>query len=48
MPPLREEGAAGVTAYIRQMADMPRRAMAVTCSKDLKSIDPSVIWHKNP
>ncbi|MDR0655990.1 MAG: alpha-hydroxy-acid oxidizing protein [Treponema sp.] len=45
MPSLKEEGAAGVTKYINQMTDTLRWAMAVTCSKDLKSIDPSVIWH---
>jgi isopentenyl diphosphate isomerase/L-lactate dehydrogenase-like FMN-dependent dehydrogenase len=43
MPSLKEEGAAGVTKYIQEMTGHLRWAMAVTCSKDITSIDPSVI-----
>ncbi len=46
MPPLSEGGATGVEDKIRSITEELAGAMAFTCSKDLKSIDPSVVWTK--
>lgn len=47
MEPLRENGSEGVKNQIIKMTEELAGVMAKTCSKDLKSIDPSVIWHRN-
>ena len=44
MGPLRESGAEGVTDALNLMTEKLAGAMARTCSPDIRSIDPSVIW----
>jgi isopentenyl diphosphate isomerase/L-lactate dehydrogenase-like FMN-dependent dehydrogenase len=44
MGPLGAEGAAGVQKKIEDMTHELAWAMAVTCSPDLKRIDPGIIW----
>jgi isopentenyl diphosphate isomerase/L-lactate dehydrogenase-like FMN-dependent dehydrogenase len=44
MEPLRNDGAQGVQRVIEGMTAELKWAMAVTCSRDINSIDPSVIW----
>jgi len=46
MGPLGEGGAAGVQKAVDLMTDELKWTMAVTCSPDIRSIDPSVIWKK--
>ena len=43
MGPLREKGAAGVREKIEEITRDLRYAMAMTCSKDITSIDPSIV-----
>lgn len=45
--PLQEKGAEGVKNQIRKMTEELAGVMARTCSPDIKSIDPSVIWYRN-
>jgi 4-hydroxymandelate oxidase len=47
MEPLKTDGAEGVKKQILKMTEELAGVMAKTCSKDLKSIDPSVIWQRN-
>jgi isopentenyl diphosphate isomerase/L-lactate dehydrogenase-like FMN-dependent dehydrogenase len=47
MGPLGEDGAEGVRKAIAEMTNELNWAMAVTCSADLRHIDPGVIWDKN-
>jgi 4-hydroxymandelate oxidase len=47
MEPLKKDGAEGVKNQILKMTEELAGVMAKTCSKDLKSIDPSVIWQRN-
>ena len=42
--PLRKEGAEGLRKLIVTMTEELAGAMAATCSPDIKSIDPSVLW----
>ncbi|MCL2093112.1 MAG: alpha-hydroxy-acid oxidizing protein [Treponema sp.] len=44
MPPLGAEGAEGVRKLIIEMTEELAGAMVATGSKDIRSIDPSVIW----
>jgi isopentenyl diphosphate isomerase/L-lactate dehydrogenase-like FMN-dependent dehydrogenase len=44
MEPLKNDGAQGVQRVIKNMTAELKWAMAVTCSRDIRSIDPSVIW----
>jgi isopentenyl diphosphate isomerase/L-lactate dehydrogenase-like FMN-dependent dehydrogenase len=46
MEPLKEKGAAGITEVVETMTHELAWAMAVTCSPDLKHIDPGLIWEK--
>jgi isopentenyl diphosphate isomerase/L-lactate dehydrogenase-like FMN-dependent dehydrogenase len=46
MPPLTEEGAAGVQKLIEAMTHELKWAMAVTGSPNIRSIDPKVLWPK--
>jgi isopentenyl diphosphate isomerase/L-lactate dehydrogenase-like FMN-dependent dehydrogenase len=46
MEPLKEKGAQGVSETVEAMTHELAWAMAVTCSPDLKHIDPGVIWEK--
>jgi isopentenyl diphosphate isomerase/L-lactate dehydrogenase-like FMN-dependent dehydrogenase len=46
MEPLKEKGAQGITEVVETMTHELAWAMAVTCSPDLKHIDPSLIWEK--
>ena len=43
MGPLHEKGAEGVKEKIEEITRDLRYAMAMTCSKDIKSIDPSIV-----
>jgi isopentenyl diphosphate isomerase/L-lactate dehydrogenase-like FMN-dependent dehydrogenase len=47
MTPLKELGAEGVRKVVDNMTKELKWAMAVTCSPDIKSIDPSLLWRKN-
>lgn len=47
MLPLKKDGAEGVKEQIIRMTEELAGVMAKTCSRDLKSIDPTVIWHRN-
>jgi isopentenyl diphosphate isomerase/L-lactate dehydrogenase-like FMN-dependent dehydrogenase len=47
MDPLRVEGADGVQNKIAAMTEELAAVMARTGSKDIKSIDPSVIWKRD-
>ncbi|MDR2211175.1 MAG: alpha-hydroxy-acid oxidizing protein [Spirochaetaceae bacterium] len=47
MEPLRNDGALGVQRVIEGMTAELKWAMAVTCSRDIRSIDPSVIRTKS-
>jgi 4-hydroxymandelate oxidase len=47
MEPLKKDGAVGVKEQILKMTEELAGVMAKTCSKDLRSIDPSVIWQRN-
>jgi len=42
--PLRKEGAEGLRKFIVSMTEELAGAMAATCSPDIKSIDPSILW----
>ena len=42
--PLTAEGAEGIRKLIEQMTNELAGAMAATCSPDICSIDPSVLW----
>ena len=42
--PLTNEGAEGVRKFIANMTEELAGAMAATCSKDIRHIDPAVIW----
>jgi isopentenyl diphosphate isomerase/L-lactate dehydrogenase-like FMN-dependent dehydrogenase len=44
MGPLKEEGAAGVKKLVEEVTHELKWAMAVTCSVDLRHIDPALIW----
>jgi isopentenyl diphosphate isomerase/L-lactate dehydrogenase-like FMN-dependent dehydrogenase len=46
MPPLAEEGAEGVRKLVETITHELKWAMAVTCSPDIGSIDPGVLWEK--
>ena len=46
MAPLKEKGAAGVRDVLETMTLQLQVMMYRTASKDLKHIDPSVIWQK--
>ncbi len=46
MDPLKEDGAKGVKNKIISMTEELSGAMARTCSADIATIDPTVIWHK--
>lgn len=46
MQPLGSSGARGVKEKIEQMNEELKGVMARTGSRDLKNIDPSVLWHK--
>jgi isopentenyl diphosphate isomerase/L-lactate dehydrogenase-like FMN-dependent dehydrogenase len=46
MGPLKESGASGVTHLIDEMTHELKWSMAVTCSPDIRHIDPSIIWEK--
>jgi isopentenyl diphosphate isomerase/L-lactate dehydrogenase-like FMN-dependent dehydrogenase len=46
MEPLKKNGSEGVKNQIIKMTEELAGVMARTCSKDLSSIDPSVIWHR--
>jgi len=46
MEPLKERGAAGVRDVLESMTKQLQVMMYRTASKDLKHIDPSVIWEK--
>ena len=43
MGPLREKGAEGVREKIVEITNDLRYSMAMTCSKDITSIDPSIV-----
>lgn len=47
MEPLKQNGSDGVRDQIIKMTEELAGVMARTCSRDLKSIDPAVIWHRN-
>jgi isopentenyl diphosphate isomerase/L-lactate dehydrogenase-like FMN-dependent dehydrogenase len=44
MPPLEAEGAEGVRKLIVEMTEELAGAMAATCSRDIRHIDPTLIW----
>ena len=44
MGPIQQEGAAGACRVIQEITGELTAAMARTCSPDLRSIDPSVLW----
>lgn len=44
MEPLKEKGPEGVYEVLKKMTGELRAMMLRTSSKDVKSIDPSVIW----
>ncbi|MDR1539436.1 MAG: alpha-hydroxy-acid oxidizing protein [Clostridiales bacterium] len=46
MKPLKDDGADGVQKYIEEMKHELQWAMAVTCSKNPSSIDPTILWNK--
>jgi isopentenyl diphosphate isomerase/L-lactate dehydrogenase-like FMN-dependent dehydrogenase len=46
LEPLKEKGAQGITEVVKTVTHELAWAMAVTCSPDLKHIDPSLIWEK--
>ena len=46
MAPLKEKGAAGVREVLETMTKQLQVMMYRTASKDLKHIDPSVIWQR--
>lgn len=46
MEPLRKSGADGVQQTIDRMNNELSWAMSVTCSADIRSIDPTVLWKK--
>ncbi|MDE7250580.1 MAG: alpha-hydroxy-acid oxidizing protein, partial [Lachnospiraceae bacterium] len=46
MQPLGRSGAQGVKEQVEQMNEELKGVMARTGSRDLRHIDPSVIWHK--
>ncbi|MDR0563300.1 MAG: alpha-hydroxy-acid oxidizing protein [Spirochaetaceae bacterium] len=46
MGPLAEEGADGVKKLVETITHELKWAMAVTCSPNIQSIDPSVLWEK--
>jgi isopentenyl diphosphate isomerase/L-lactate dehydrogenase-like FMN-dependent dehydrogenase len=46
MPPLTENGAAGVTKKIREMTAQFAGVMAKTCSHKITDINTSMIWKK--
>jgi isopentenyl diphosphate isomerase/L-lactate dehydrogenase-like FMN-dependent dehydrogenase len=43
---LKESGAAGVTKLLDTMTHELKWTMAVTCSPDIRHIDPAIIWEK--
>jgi isopentenyl diphosphate isomerase/L-lactate dehydrogenase-like FMN-dependent dehydrogenase len=45
MGPLKTDGAQGVQKLVEAMTAELKWAMAVTCSKDIRHIDSSIIWH---
>lgn len=47
MNPLKENGAEGVRKRIKDMTAELAAVMARTCSKELRHIDPNIIWNKN-
>lgn len=47
MEPLKKNGSDGVRDQIIKMTEELSGVMARTCSRDLKSIDPTVIWHRS-
>ncbi|NLJ95854.1 MAG: alpha-hydroxy-acid oxidizing protein [Clostridiales bacterium] len=47
MEPLKKNGSEGVKDQIIKMTEELAGVMARTCSRDLKNIDPAVIWHRN-
>jgi 4-hydroxymandelate oxidase len=46
MDPLKENGANGVKNKIITMSEELAAGMSRTCSADISSIDPTVIWNK--
>ena len=46
MGPLSEDGAEGVQQKIKEMTQELSGAMARTCSRDIRHIDPDLIWKK--
>ncbi|WP_163191821.1 alpha-hydroxy acid oxidase [Clostridium thermarum] len=47
MEPLKNNGSEGVKNQIIKMTEELAGVMARTCSRDLKNIDPTVIWQRN-
>ncbi len=47
MGPLGEGGAQAIKKAIDEMNNELNWAMAVTCSRDIRHIDPTIVWHKN-
>jgi isopentenyl diphosphate isomerase/L-lactate dehydrogenase-like FMN-dependent dehydrogenase len=47
MEPLKMNGSEGVRDQIIKITEELAGVMARTCSRDLKNIDPAVIWHRN-
>jgi 4-hydroxymandelate oxidase len=47
MEPLKQNGAEGVKNQIIKMTEELAGVMAKTCSRDIKSIDRTVIWQRN-
>jgi len=47
MEPLKKNGWEGAKNQIIKMTEELAGVMARTCSRDIKNIDPSVIWHRN-
>jgi isopentenyl diphosphate isomerase/L-lactate dehydrogenase-like FMN-dependent dehydrogenase len=47
MEPLKKSGSEGVKNHIIKMTEELAGVMARTCSRDLKHIEPSLIWNRN-
>lgn len=47
MEPLKKNGAEGVKEQIMKMTEELAGVMARTCSRDIRSIDPTVLWNRN-
>jgi isopentenyl diphosphate isomerase/L-lactate dehydrogenase-like FMN-dependent dehydrogenase len=47
MEPLKKNGSEGVRDQILKMTEELAGVMARTCSRDIRSIDPTIIWQRN-